>query len=207
MSENNEIVLLEEYEILREDKKHNDRLIYNFLCFYFAIAPLFLLVGVECKEYFGYRPLIFCIIFDIILGFFTVEAILTHRNKWNYDIYKAKNLEGKIPIKHFSEFEFEIMKYSRFYFLILFMSLFLVSLVSIIAYLIFKIFPGIINTIIGSLPYFLYSMYSRSMPLTIAVTITLATLALAAFYIAREKRIKKKIRKKIGFEKKNEEEE
>lgn len=42
--------LLEEYKLLREDKNHHDTLIWYILYFYFAIAPLFLLVGGELED-------------------------------------------------------------------------------------------------------------------------------------------------------------
>ena len=96
---------LEEYKILREDKNHHDMLVHHFLYFYFAIAPLFLLVGVGFINDYGLYPLIFCIIFDILLGIYTLEVILNSRHYWNYDVFQAKKIEenSKLGIIHFSE--------------------------------------------------------------------------------------------------------
>ena len=86
--------LLDEYKILREDKNHHDRLIWQILYFYFAIAPLFLLVGSGLTQNYP-NAMLYCIAADIMLGLYTLYALLRHRSFWYYDVSQIKELISK----------------------------------------------------------------------------------------------------------------
>ena len=148
-TEENEI---EAYKLLREDKNHLDSLSWQILYFYFAIAPLFLLVGAELEKESYHGALLFSIIFDVLLGLITVSALLEQRRSWIDAINQAKDIENntKLGINHFSKYEerkkrsglgleketqnsFKLK--SRFFLKLTFMILFLSALVSLGTYL------------------------------------------------------------------------
>ncbi|HUV02527.1 MAG TPA: hypothetical protein VMW67_03640 [Desulfobacteria bacterium] len=148
---------LEEYKLLREDKNHLDSLSWQILYFYFAIAPLFLLVGAELGNRSYQGALLASIIFDVGLGLTTAYALLAQRRSWIDVITQAKEIEKKqkLGIKHFSEYESRIEKSglglekikenkqrynfkiieSRFIVKLIFILLFLAALLSIGTYL------------------------------------------------------------------------